>query len=635
LDTTGAAGVCCKTVRVHAAVWIVTLVASVTLFAAVARRLGIPEPLLLVVVGVVGSYLPFVPEFDLTPEIVLFGFLPPLLYAASLRTSLVDFRRNARPIVLLSVGLVIVTTVVVGFVTHWLLPDVPLAACFALGAVVAPPDAVAAAAIARRVGMPRRLVTILEGESLVNDATALVALRTAVASIGGAVTVLEVGWDFLAAAVGGIAVGIVVAFVTGFLRHRIKDELTDTSVSLFTPFLAFILAEELHTSGVLAVVVTGLLLAHKSHLLQSASSRVVERTTWATFQFVLENTVFLLIGLQVRRIIDEAAASDLGTSTIVWACLGVTLTVMVLRPLWVFPATYVPRWIPSVAARDPSPPWIYPAAVSWAGMRGVVTLAAVFVIPSDTDHRSVLVLIAMVVVGGTLLIQGATLPWVLRHLGVEGPDPAEDALQAAAARQRAMKAGVRRLDKVADGEAHEVIERLRRRAKERAAAAWEVLGGAEETPSQAYTRLRLEMIDAERAELIRLRDEGRIPADILLRVLAGVDVEESILDRSVGTDSSEREIELTPPPQHRGCDHIVELQTTPEPTSPDGCEECLAQGTTWVHLRLCMTCGHVGCCDSSEYKHATAHFKDTEHPVIRSFEPGEAWRWCFVDHALG
>jgi CPA1 family monovalent cation:H+ antiporter len=162
-----------------------------------------------------------------------------------------------------------------------------------------------------------------------------------------------------------------------------------------------------------------------------------------------------------------------------------------------------------------------------------------------------------------------------------------------------------------------------------------VLGGAEETPSQAYTRLRLEMIDAERAELIRLRDEGRIPADILLRVLAGVDVEESILDRSVGADSSEREIELTPPPQHRGCDHIVELQTTPEPTSPDGCEECLAQGTTWVHLRLCMTCGHIGCCDSSEYKHATAHFKDTEHPVIRSFEPGEAWRWCFVDHALG
>ena len=620
---------------VHAAVWIVTLVASVTFFSAAARRFGIPEPLLLVVVGIVGSYLPFVPDFDLTPEVVLFGFLPPLLYAAALRTSLVDFRRNARPIALLSVGLVIATTVVVGYVTHWLLPDVPLAACFALGAVVAPPDAVAATALARRVGMPRRLVTILEGESLVNDATALVALRTAVASIGGAVTVLEVGWDFAKAALGGLAIGILVAYVTGQARRRIKDELTDTAVSLFTPFLAFILAEELHTSGVLAVVVTGLLLAHTSHLMQSASSRVVERTTWRTFQFLLENTVFLLIGLQVRRIVDDAAAADLSTSTVVWACVGVTLTVMVVRPLWVFPATYLPRLIPSVAARDPNPPWIYPAAVSWAGMRGVVTLAAVFVIPADTTHRSVLVLIALVVVGGTLLIQGATLPWVLRHLGVAGPDPAEDALQAAAARQRAMKAGLRKLDELVDGEVPAVVERLRRRAKERAEAAWEVLGGADETPSQAYTRLRLAMIDAERAELIRMRDHGEIPADILQQVLAGVDVEESILERSIGSDSGEREVELRPPPQHQGCEHIVELQHTPEPTTHDGCEECLAQGTTWVHLRLCMTCGHVGCCDSSEYKHATAHYKEIGHPVIRSFEPGEAWRWCYVDHALG
>jgi CPA1 family monovalent cation:H+ antiporter len=583
----------------------------------------------------VGSYLPFIPDVELTPEVVLVGFLPPLLYAAALRTSLIDFRRNARPIALLSVGLVIVTTVVVGLVTHWLLPDVPLAACFALGAVVAPPDAVAATSIARRVGMPRRLVTILEGESLVNDATALVALRTAVAAIGGAVTVAEVGWDFLVAAGGGIVIGVLVAVVTGWVRTRIDDEVIDTSVSLFTPFLAYLLAEELHASGVLAVVCTGLILAHRSHLMQSASSRVVERTTWKTVQFLLENTVFLLIGLQVRRIIDDAAATDLGTDVLVWTCLAVTATVMVVRPLWVFPATYVPRWIPSVAARDPAPPWIYPAAVSWAGMRGVVTLAAAFVIPADVEHRSVLVLIALVVVGVTLLVQGATLPWVLRHLGLSAPDPAEDALQLAAARQRASKAGLARLRQISDSEPGAVLERLSRVAKERAEAAWELLGGPEETPSQAYVRLRLEMIRAERAEVLRLRGEGSIPEEILGRVLAGIDIEESILDRSETLDLADRDGELTSPAQHRGCEHIEALQTVPVPGTPEGCTECLAQGSTWVHLRLCMTCGHVGCCDSSDYKHATAHFKDTEHPVIRSFQPGEAWRWCYVDHRLG
>ncbi len=619
----------------HLAVWIVALVATVTLFSAMSRRVGVPEPLVLTVVGVIGSYLPFVPEFDLTAEIVLVGFLPPILYAAALRTSLVDFRRNARPIALLSVGLVVVTTVVVGLVAYWLLPDVPLAACFALGAVVAPPDAVAATTIARRVGMPRRLVTILEGESLVNDATALVALRTAVAAIGGSVTVLEVGWDFMVAAVGGIVVGVGVAFVCGVLRTRIDDELVDTSVSLFTPFVAYLLAEELHASGVLAVVVTGLLLAHKSHLMQSASSRVIERTTWSTLQFLLENTVFLVIGLQFRRIVDEALSTDLPTSTIVASCVGVTLTVMVVRPLWVFPATYLPRLIPSIAARDPNPPWTYPAAVSWAGMRGVVTLAAAFVIPVDVEQRAVLVLIALVVVGATLLVQGSTLPWVLRHLGVTGPDPAEDALVEATARQRATAAGLARLDEVADGEPDAVVDRLRLVAAQRSESAWERLGGGAETPSGTYKRLRLEMIEAERAELIRLRDEGNVPDDILRRVLAQIDIEESIIDRSASADSAQREIELTAPAGHTGCDHIEALQQTPQPLTPDGCEECLAQGTTWVHLRLCMSCGHVGCCDSSQYRHATGHYHDSDHPVIRSFEPGEAWRWCYLDELLG
>ena len=270
-------------------------------------------------------------------------------------------------------------------------------------------------------------------------------------------------------------------------------------------------------------------------------------------------------------------------------------------------------------------------------MRGVVTLAAAFVLPEDTPEREVLILIALVVVGATLLVQGATLPWVLRRLGLTGPDPAEDALQAASMQQRAAAAGLARLEELIGPEdSPEVVERIRTRSRERSEAMWERLGGGDETPSQAYARLRIEMIEAERAELIRLRDEGVVPDDVLRDVIAAIDIEETVLylGQNRGTPPSATH-ELVPPASHVGCEHIQAIDHNPKPNTPDGCEECLRDGTTWVHLRLCMECGHVGCCDSSVYKHATAHFHETGHPVIRSFEPGEAWRWCFTDELLG
>ncbi|MBA3311122.1 MAG: Na+/H+ antiporter [Nocardioidaceae bacterium] len=617
------------------AVLIVVSIAVVILVSALSHRTPFPAPLLLVVLGLAGSFLPGVPDVDLSADIVLFGFLPPLLYSAALNTSLIDFHKNARPIALLSVGLVIATTLTVGLVAWWLLPIQP-AAALALGAVVSPPDAVAATAIARRVGMPRRVVTILQGESLVNDATALVALRTAIAAIGGSVTVLEVGLDFALAAVGGIAVGVVVAFVTGKVRKRIDDEITDTAVSLLTPFVSYLTAEQFHFSGILAVVFTGLILGHKTHLMQSAPSRIFERNNWSTIDFLLENAVFLLIGLQVREILEATASSALSTSQVVGACVSVTLTVMVVRVLWVFPATYLPRLIPAVRAKDPLPPWTFPAAVSWAGMRGVVTLAAAFVLPPETPHREVLVLIALVVVGVTLLLQGATLPWVLRHLGLSGPDPGEDALQVASVNQRASSAGLRRLDEITtDGNRDDVIERVRRRSGERSDAMWERLGSSDETPSQEYARLRIEMIAAEREELLRLRDQGLVHDDVLRQVFAAIDIEETVLGNVESVTLETRNDELTSPPLHTGCEHLADRSDTPTPNTPDGCEECLAEGLDWVHLRLCMSCGHVGCCDSSVGKHASHHYADRSHPVVRSFEPGEAWRWCFVDERLG
>src|SRR6478609_1285396 len=325
--------------NMETAVWILALVAAVTAVSAIAKRYELPAPLLLVVIGIGASFLPFIEPFELSPELVLVGLLPPLLYSAAIRTSLVDIKANKRSIGFLAVGLVIFTTVLVGLVAFWLLP-IPLAAAFAFGAVVAPPDAVAATAIARRIGLPRRIVTVLEGESLLNDATALVALRTAIVALGGAVTIVSVGVDFIWAAAGGAAIGIAVALVIALIRKRITDPTIDTAVSLMAPFAAYIPAEELSASGVIAVVTTGIILGHKAPIIQDATSRLNERINWETIQFLLENSVFLLIGLQVRSILNGIANSELSPLTIAVFCIGALLAVILVRPMWVFPVGY-------------------------------------------------------------------------------------------------------------------------------------------------------------------------------------------------------------------------------------------------------------------------------------------------------
>jgi len=644
---------------VELAVVVTAAVLVVLTVSAVADRLDVPAPLLLVVVGVVLAFVPFVPDLEISAELVLLGLLPPLLYAAAIRTSLIDFRANTRPIVLLSVVLVVVTTLVVGAVAHWLLP-IGWPAALALGAVVAPPDAVAATSIARRVGMPRNVVTILEGESLVNDATALVSLRAATAAIVAvsatgagdaseedAVTRLDaaglgrIALDFGYSAVGGVAIGVAVAVVLIAVRKRLTDTVSDTTLSLVAPWVAFLPAEEAHTSGVLAVVVTGLLLGHKAPVVQSAASRISERTYWRTVQHLLENAVFLLIGLQAYRIVTDVAGSDLGLATVLTACAGVLLAVLLVRPAWVFPSLYLPRLLVPRPRREPPPPWQVPAVISWAGMRGVVTLAAVFALPPQTPHREVLVLIALVVTFGTLLLQGATLPWVVRRLGLDGPDPLEDRLQEAAVLEQASLAGLRYLERHLDPDDPDGIgENLRRQVERRTHLAWERLGGhrGHESPNQHQQRLRLGMLGAERAELLRLRDEAEVPHEVLQSVMAALDVEESVLVRATdGMDAlPDREVDLVAPVGSAGlCGHLVEAPATVRPREPGGCARCRELGWEWVHLRMCLDCGNVACCDSSRGKHAAEHFAANTHPVMRSVEPGEAWRWCYVDEQLG
>ena len=622
----------------HVAVAVLALVATVTLVAGLARWRGLHAPLLLTVIGVAGSFLPFVPQVRLDPELVLVGLLPPLLYATAIRSSLIDFKVHRRAIGMLSVGLVAFTALGVGLVTWWLLP-VPFAAAFAFGAVVAPPDAVATTAVARRIGLPRRIVTILEGESLLNDATALVALGTAIAAFSGAVSFGGISLDFLQAILGGALVGLAVAFLIGWIRQRVTDAVLDTSLSFMAPFAAYLPAEAIHGSGVVAVVTAGLVLAHRGSLQQNAASRLSERVNWSTISFLLENTVFLLIGLQARRIIEDVRGSTLAPSQIMIFCAAALAAVILLRPLWVFPVRYlIVR--PGTDRMGRSSPWTHSAIVSWAGTRGVVTLAAAFVLPERTPHREVLVLAAMVVTAATLLLQGISLPWLARRLDVRGPDPREDVLQEATVLQAAVSAGMAELARTVPDLDPSIMEALRARAQGRADIAWERLGRTEpatETPTEMWRRLRLQMLHAERAAVLEIRSAGQADHEVIESVLSALDLEELMLDRV----AADREDDLRdgwllrPEADGGGCEHLAQAPSVQVPASPWICRECEREGLAWVHLRLCLDCGNVGCCSSSPGNHAERHFHEAGHPVMRSFEPGEAWRWCYVDDVLG
>ncbi|MFL6155407.1 MAG: cation:proton antiporter [Marmoricola sp.] len=615
-------------------VTLVSLVAAVLATTAVCNRLDLSSPLTLIVVGIIGSYLPFIPDLELHPEVVLLGLLPPLLYAASLQTSLVDFNANRRPILLLSVGLVAFTTAGIAVLVHLLIPSIGWAPAFAIGAVVSPPDAIAATAIGRRIGLPRRVVTILEGESLFNDATALVALNTA---IGATVAWYLVARDFALAAGGGVLIGLIFFVVIGYIRKHVVDPVFDSGLSFVTPFAAYIAAEEINASGVISVVVVGLLLGHKAPIIQTAQSRIAERMNWRSISFLLESSVFLLIGLQARTIIADAGNDALGTGRIALIC-GLTLVaVIALRLVWVFIARYFivrPGVDPETHQR---PPWTYTFLLGWAGMRGVVTLAAAFIIPTGTAHREVLLLIAFTVTAGTLFIQGMSLPWIARKLKVPSPDPTADALSRANLLHQASTAGLAKLDTLLhDEDPHEIAETLRDRVRRRDYAAWERVGSTpgQLTPSEMYSKKRRKMIDAERSRVLEIRSTGTVAHEVVEEVLAMLDVEESMLEYSENQTERVRAAQA-PLAFEGGCEDLQLPRPAVEPDAVAECSDCVREGSAWVHLRMCLECGHVACCDSSPRRHASAHFAESRHPVMRSAEPGEVWRWCFVHELTG
>ncbi len=525
-----------------------TLMAGV-LLAALARRYRLSAPLVLVAAGLAVGLIPGIPEITLRPDLVLFVILPPLLWSAGLESSYINMRRNVRPISALAIGLPLATTFAVGMVAYSTVPALTLAASFTFGAVVAPPDAVSATAVGRRLGLPRRLMTLLGGESLLNDATALTAYKVALgAAIGTAASWRHGLVIFALAIVGGIAVGAALGLLILFVRARLDDPLVESAVGLVAPFGIYLVAEQLRGSGVLAVVTAALILGH-NFTRATYATRLQDRAVWQALQLVLESLAFLLIGLQLPTAVAELRG--ITASRLVMSSAAVFATLVLVRLVWVCLFAYVPRMLSAgIRSREPAPTLRQITVLGWAGMRGVVSLAAAFAVPMTTlsgapfPGRPQLVFLTFVVVVGTLLLQGLTLPWLIRKLGVRGDEARTDALAEAAAQDKAARAAAERLDQLlaeqhANGEQSDIPERaadvLRGWNVRRRNAAWERLGRDDaeigESPAAAFKRLRLEMLAAERETFIAERDNGRIDDEVLRAVLHGLDLEEATLRR--------------------------------------------------------------------------------------------------------
>jgi CPA1 family monovalent cation:H+ antiporter len=523
---------------------LLVLVAGGAAVAGVARRLRLSAPLLLVAVGLAVSYVPGVPHYALSPALVLPLVLPPLLYSAASESSFLGLRRNLRPVALLAVGFVLFCTVVVGLVAHAVVPGLPYPEAFVLGAVVAPPDAVAATAIARRVGLPPRLVTILQGESLVNDATAITAYRVALAAaVGEGFSFGSALGEFLLAALGGTAVGLVLMVPMQWLRCRLRDPLLLNTFSLLVPFVAYAAAEALDASGVIAVVVVGMYLGYRASSVDFAL-RLQEQAVFRMVDFVLESSVFALIGLQLPVVLRALGAYSAGELAR-WGAV-VLGTVVLARLVWVWPSTYLPVLVPRIRRREGVPSWTRPVVIAWAGMRGVVSLAVAFSVPATVHGggafpaRALILYLTFVVVVGTLLLQGLTLPKLVRWLRLERPDPTREVLIEAQAQSVASEEALALLDVLLAEPRNRLPpaleERLRRVLDRRQNAVWERLGSAVhestgESADAVYRRLGQELIGVERRAFVRLRNEGRIDDELLRALIRRLDFEEAMTAR--------------------------------------------------------------------------------------------------------
>jgi CPA1 family monovalent cation:H+ antiporter len=525
---------------VHEQLILMGLLLAIAALLVAAPALHVPYPILLVLGGLALGFIPGVPTLQLPPELVLIAFLPPLLYSAAFFTSLRELRENIRPIGTLAIGLVLATMTAVAVVAHALVDDMSWGAAFVLGAVVAPTDPLAASSIMHRLGVPRRAITIVEGESLVNDGTALVLYRVAVtAVVAGTFSVWEASWRLVWSVVGGVAIGLIVGFLVAFVRRRIDNPPVEVTIALITGYLAFIPANAAQASGVLAVVTAGIYLGWRTPELTSFQTRLSGSAVWEIFTFVINAVLFALIGLQLPSILD-ALTGYAGTKLVWWGVL-VTGTVVVTRLVFVPVFTYLPKRIGgSFGGNNPAPPLNRSVVVAWAGMRGAVSLAAALAVPLTTNggssfpQRDLIVFLTFCVILGTLVFQGLTLPMLISVLGVEADHL--DEKEEAKARIKAADAAIARLSELEseDWVRDDTAERLRGlygfRRNRFASRFDRDDDGAIEEQSLSYQRLRRELLDAERSELVNLRREGVISSDVERRLHRDLDLEDARLD---------------------------------------------------------------------------------------------------------
>ncbi|MDX6592518.1 MAG: monovalent cation/hydrogen antiporter [Gaiellales bacterium] len=515
------------------------LVSAVTALLALAPKLRVPYPILMVIGGLALGFVPGMPEITLPPEVVLVGVLPPLLYSAAFFTSLRDLRANARAIGLLAIGLVGFTTVSVAVVVHEV-TGLAWGPAFVLGAIVSPTDPIAATSIAERLGIPRRLVTIIEGESLVNDGTALVAYRFAVAAVvTGHFSVAEAAGSFIWSLVGGVGIGLAVGWVIRQIRRRLDNPPVEITIALMTGYFAYIPAELAGASAVLAVVTAGVYIGWHTPELTTVQTRLQGDAVWEILTFLLNALLFVLIGLQLPAILDSLSGRSVGT--LIAYAAAVVATVIVVRLLWVYPAAYIPRWLsPRLRERDPYPPWQAPMLLGWAGMRGAVSLAAALALPLETDAgtafpaRDLIIFLTFAVILGTLVLQGLSLPLVIRWLGLEDDRVVEH--EETKARVHAAEAALARIEELAgeDWVRDDTAERLKglyqfRRGRF-ASRFHDDDDGEVEERSQRYQQLMRELLDAERQAVVALRGAGGISDEAMRRVLRDLDLEEARLD---------------------------------------------------------------------------------------------------------
>lgn len=516
---------------------VLALLIAVAALVTIARRLGIAYPIFLVIGGLALGLVPGTPHVEVDPDLIFLFILPPLLYIAAFYTPLRSLRANLGTIGSLAVGLVVVTAFAVAAVVHALLPGIPWAVAIALGAIVAPPDAIAAAAIASRLAVPRRIVSVLEGESLLNDATALTIYSIAIAVAVGGAFKASVGVEtFVGAMLGGLAIGLAVGWIIAQIRARIEDTPVEITISLLTPYAAFLPAQGLGASGVIAAVVAGLYLGRRASHMMGADARLTGRAVWETIAFLLNGMVFIITGLEVPFLLRSLDAST--AIRLVGIGLIVSLVLLVVRALWIFPSE-----LAACAVRGESRPHRFLAhslVLSWAGMRGGVSLAIALALPltlpggAPFPGREALVIVTVTVIVITLLGQGLSLPWLIRRLRL-GTDP-ELREEEARARQQLVEAATRRIDqlyRVWPGH-RPLLDRLRETYQHRSehvdrqrdAGA----SGEEDQEIIEHREIQRTVIDSEREALLRLRAEGAIDDDVLRTLERELDLDERRID---------------------------------------------------------------------------------------------------------